>query len=235
MFCTVQLILKVRQLESPILVPRRCLTADNEKTDKTLHCNKSAGEKCSKRGICYDLDVPEEYCEACKYGNDPVYKTGPGADNTDLLLFVSVAKVGEFAIAIHCQKEPSYKRSVVGRILVSNSRQLMPINRLKNVLLHELFHVILYPLTGIMFRKPYDPYSAYEKQEVFIKEDIKWISAHGVYLMAPIYSVGNQLCKLEVPIAVDSGWYEVNKSMGRELTVTRGKGCDFASMSCHEM
>uniref|UniRef100_A0A915KAY2 Leishmanolysin-like peptidase n=1 Tax=Romanomermis culicivorax TaxID=13658 RepID=A0A915KAY2_ROMCU len=53
-------------------------------------------------------------------------------------------------------------------------------------------------------------------------------------LLSPYYLEGNVVTKLEIALFVDSGWYVVNESLGRPLTVTRGKGCEFATMSCYE-
>lgn len=53
-------------------------------------------------------------------------------------------------------------------------------------------------------------------------------------LMAPMYLRGNQLSKLDVALAIDSGWYKINQSVGRELSLMKGKGCDFVTKSCFD-
>lgn len=52
--------------------------------------------------------------------------------------------------------------------------------------------------------------------------------------MSPIHISGLQLSKLDLAYLYETGWYHVNMSMGRKLSVTRGKGCDFARTSCYE-
>lgn len=52
--------------------------------------------------------------------------------------------------------------------------------------------------------------------------------------MAPTYYPGNKVTKLDMAYLKDSGWYKVDESLGRHMTITRGKGCDFALRSCYE-
>lgn len=53
-------------------------------------------------------------------------------------------------------------------------------------------------------------------------------------LLSPQYLPGMGLTKLDVAYLKDTGWYKVNESMGRKMTVTRGKGCDFTRLSCYD-
>lgn len=99
-------------MNSPIRVPRRCITADGELTEESTTCKVSEGQKCTKKGICYDLDVPEEYSESCWHNVHKVYKQGRGSDS-DLLIFVSVQQLEELANAIYCQSVKTTGRPLI--------------------------------------------------------------------------------------------------------------------------
>lgn len=174
-------------MKTPIYVPRRCRKADGSLTGTAMECKVSDGESCTKRGICYDLDVPEQYCEACTHNIQQVYKRGNGS-YSDLLLLISVEDISALANAIPCQYEPSTDRPVVGRIIIDYDviKNRMPVSRFKNVLLHELFHIILYPMAGPRFRNSKNNYARYN-DEAFVYEPQNWTSTNGVFDRKAIY------------------------------------------------
>lgn len=179
----------VRRISTPIYAPRRCETADGTLTGKAKECRVSLGEKCTRRGFCYDLDVPEKYSGTCTHNSKEVYKEGSGS-SSDLLLFVSVEQLEELANAIPCHNLPKDQtgRPVVGRIIIDYDiiKNRKPINQLKNILLHELFHIILYPLVGVDFRDVNNSYDTY-KEATYVFEPRKWISPEGVYDRRAVY------------------------------------------------
>lgn len=174
----IQMILGVRQLKSPITVPRRCKTANGEITGRTTECFLSEGQSCSREAYCYDLDLPEKYAGMCKIGNSVAYHDSPGIVDADLVVFISVSNnIKALANAIPCQYEYDFGRPLAGRIIISYDvvKKRKPMNQLKNILLHELFHIILYPMAGRTFKNPHDNYKNYTDPYIF--ERRKWKSA----------------------------------------------------------
>jgi len=45
--------------------------------------------------------------------------------------------------------------------------------------------------------------------------------------MSPVYVDGTVLSSFDLALIEDTGWYKVDWSVGRNLTVTRNAGCDF--------
>lgn len=173
-----QMITEVHRLKTPIVIARPCKKSNGELIDDT-RCGPD-NTTCSETGYCLDLDVPEKYSEQCSVDGKVMYPAGPGS-NSDLLLFVTVENLKELANAVPCQHETDYNRRTAGRIVLSSKllTNRMPVNRLKNVIMHELYHILMYPLIGDYYRIP--GYEIFHYKETYVRVRQPWMTPNGVF------------------------------------------------------
>lgn len=81
-----------------------------------------------------------------------------------------------------------------------------------------------YSRCGIFFRDNWGHYFIHFDERLFPDA-----------LMTSVYSPGDLITELEMVFLKDTGWYKINQSYkAAQLKETRGKGCNFARMSCYE-
>lgn len=127
------------------------------------------------------MDVPDKYAGACWDMENEFITEGEGSYN-DFVLFVSVQNCEELANAISCQNEKEFNRPVAGRIAICAGTlddEEYRSDRLKDILMHEMFHILLAPMNGRNYINPYNSYLPY--REPFIVERRFWKSAEGLF------------------------------------------------------